>query len=133
MRFSFLYIINEIQKLHQVIICFFLPDFAALNWVVANGPNFIKTFILMYDFLCCFAHCVKKDGILSARFICIASCLKCEIMALFEIDKSQISFSASETALFFRLFCFVFFFFVLFSFFFFISSVFSKAKFVNPW
>ena len=131
MRFSFLYIINEIQKLHQVIICFFLLDFAALNWVVANGPNFIKTFILMYDFLCCFAHCVKKDGILSARFICIASCLKCETMAFFEIDNSQISFSASETALFFRLF-FVFCFFLFSFLFFFISSVFSKAKFVNP-
>ena len=69
----------------------------------------------MYDFLCCFAHCEKKDGILSACFICIASCLKCEIMALFEIDKSQISYSASEAALFFLL---LFFLFLFFSFFF---------------
>ena len=77
----------------------------------------------MYDVLCCFAHCVKKNGILRAGFICIASCLKCEIMALFEIDKSQISFSASETALFFCLFVCLFFFCSLF--FFFLFPLFS--------
>ena len=74
--------------------------------VVANGPNFIKTFTLMYYFLCCLAHCVKKMGFSSTCFICIASCLKCGVMALFEIDKFQVPFSASEGALVFFLFLF---------------------------
>ena len=97
----------------------FLLDFAAHHCVVANGPNCVKAFILMYDFLCCFAHCVKKVEFLSTCFICIASCLKCGVLALFEIDTFQIPFSASEGALFFFLlacsFCFCFLFcFVLF-------------------
>ena len=50
---------------------------------------------------------------LSTCFTCIASCLKCEVMALFEIDEFQIPFSASEGALFFSFpFCLFFLFFV---------------------
>ena len=90
----------------------------------------------MYDFLCCFAHCVKKVEFLSTCFICIASCLKCGVLALFEIDTFQIPFSASEGALFFFfllvlfvfVFCFVLFCFVL-SFF---VCVIRNAKFVKP-
>ena len=65
---------------------------------------------------------------LSTCFTCIASCLKCEVMALFEIDKFQIPFSASEGALFFSFSFCLFLFFVLFCFFF--VSVLRNAKLV---
>ena len=57
---------------------------------------------------------------LSACFTCIAFCLKCWATAF---EKFQISFSASEGALFSFLFLFVFVFFL---------SVFCNAKLVNP-
>ena len=108
----------------------FLLNFAAHDWVVANGPNFIKTLILMYDFLCCLAHCVKKMEFLSTQVLHMyCFLLKMWGMALFEIDKFQIPFSASEGALLFFfffllvlfpfcfcfLFCFVFVFLSMFS------------------
>ena len=109
---------DSYARLWQQLKWFFLLCFAAYRWIVANGPNFIKTFILTYDFLCRLAHRVKKIEFLSACFTCIAFCLECWAMAF---EKFQISFSASEGALFSFLFLFVFFF-----------SVFCNAKLVNP-
>lgn len=91
---------NSYARLWQQLKWFFLLCFAAYRWIVANGPNFIKTFILTYDFLCRLGHRVKRMEFLSACFTCIAFCLKCWVMALFEIDKFQISFSTSKGALF---------------------------------
>ena len=78
---------------------------------------------------------MKKVEFLSTCFICIASCLKCGVLALFEIDTFQIPFSASEGALFFFSFglFILFLFFVLFCFVLsFFVSVFRNAKFVKP-